>query len=166
METMRTNKTGWWFIRFLCCLAVSTVIGQEKPTYMGTLDYIQKTGRLWGVKELLLNTNGTVTFVDAKNSGYGHGLTMFDSKDKAVDQVVLSPSQSCSLSDGRHAFIKYELSANKDGVVTVVVTDRFDARSFGKNVTAVTKTVQIKPYKDGAEGPQQRAGGGAANHPP
>ncbi len=133
------------------CPALSPAIAQEPSAYRDTLDYIHKNGRLWGVKELLLGTNGTVTLVDAKDSGYGHGLTMYDAKGRAVDQIALSPSQFCSLSDGRHVSTKYGLQAVEDGVIAMLVTDRINAQSFGKGVTERTEVARLKPYKDEPE---------------
>jgi hypothetical protein len=152
-------KTGFVLASLVCCCAVSIAAEREKPKYAGTLDYIQKTGRLWGVKELVLNANGTATLVHATRPGYGYGMWMLDANDKVVDQIVLSPHESCRLSDGDHAFIKYELKAVKDGVATVLVKDKFDAASFGKGVTEESKTVQVKAYKDEKAGPKQPSAG-------
>lgn len=127
---------------------------EQEPKNKTTIDYIQDTGRLWGVAELKLNENDSITLIDAKSSGVGLNLIMRDSKSKIVDSVTLKPGQACSLSDGRHAFITYELKAIKDGRVIITVTDEFDARSFGDGIKKEKKTLTISPYKK-QESPQQ-----------
>jgi hypothetical protein len=145
---------------FVFVICITVVAGAaEKETYNSCLDYIKRNGKLWGVCEVATNDNGTVTIVDAKHAGFGYGLTMYDSDNKFVSKVMLSVKQQCRLSDGHHAFLKYEVKAIKDGVVEVTVTDRFDARSFGKDVTEKTETVSVKPYKDEDKKPEPPAGG-------
>ena len=61
--------------------------------------------------------------------------------------MILSTGQSCSLSDGRHAFINYEFKAIKQDRITISVTDKFDARSFGNGIKETKSTVTISPYK-------------------
>ena len=72
---------------------------------------------------------------------------MRDSKYKTVDSITLKPGQACSLSDGRHAFITYELKAIEQGRIIITVTDKFDARSFGDGIKRTKKTITITPYK-------------------
>ena len=152
---MRRTRIALFFV-----ICVTVVAGAaEKETYNSCLDYIKRTGKLWGICEVATNDDGTVMIVDAKHAGFGYGLTMYDSDNKFVSKVTLSAKQQCSLSDGHHAFLKYEVKAIKDGVVEVTVTDRFDARSFGKGVTEKTETVSVKPYKDEDKKPEQSAGG-------
>ncbi len=141
---MRSIRIG---LSALLCAAAVAGAAEEQP-YKNCRDYIQRTGKLWGVCEVATNADGTVTLVDAKNAGYGYGLAMYDSEEQVVPQVTLKPKQHCRLADGDHACLKYEIRAVKDGVVEVIVTERFDARSFGKNVTEQTETVSVKPYKD------------------
>ena len=132
------------------CLLVLIAAGcrldkdQEQNT---TIDYIRQTGRLWGVAELKLNENGSITLIDAKSSGVGLNLMMRDSKHKTVDSITLKHGQACSLSDGRHAFITYELKAIEQGRIIITVTDEFDARSFGDGIKRTKKTLTISPYK-------------------
>ncbi len=113
-----------------------------------TIDYIRQTGRLWGVAEVTLNENGSITLIDAKSSGVGLNLMMHDANNQVVDSVTLSPGQSCSLSDGRHVFITYEFKAMEQGRVTITVTDKFDARSFGDGIKQTKATINISPYKN------------------
>jgi len=122
-------------------------IRSEQPSYENTFEYIEKTGRLWGVAAISLNQDNSVTLQDAKTSGYGYGLMMFDSKFNVVDALTIGQGQSCSLADGRHVFIKYELKEVEDGNLTFVVTDKFDARSFGDGIKEEKKTLTILPYK-------------------
>lgn len=132
------------------CLLVLIAAGcrpdedQKNNTMIG---YIRQTGRLWGVAELKLNENGSITLVDAKSSGVGLNLMMRDSKHKTVDSVTLTPGQACSLSDGRHAFITYELKAIEQDRIIITVNDRFDARSFGNGIKETKETITISPYK-------------------
>jgi hypothetical protein len=116
---------------------------------MHSLNHIKQTGKLWGICEVTINDAAeTVTLVDAKYTGNGWGLTMYDSENKHVSQVTLKVNQHCRLSDGHHAFMKYVIKSIKDGIVEIAVTERFDARSFGKGVTEKTETISVKPYKD------------------
>ncbi|MDH4238882.1 MAG: hypothetical protein OEW48_04920 [Phycisphaerae bacterium] len=119
----------------------------EEPKNKTTIDYIRQTGRLWGVTEVALNENGSITIVDAKSSGVGLNLMMRDSNNKVVDSVTLSPGQSCSLSDGRHVFITYELKVIKNSRIIIAVTDKFDARSFGDGIKRTKAVVTISSYK-------------------
>jgi len=119
----------------------------EDPEHNTTIDYIRQTGQLWGVAEVTLNENGSITLVDTKSSGVGLNLMMRDSKHKSVDSITLTPGQSCSLSDGRHVFITYQLKAIEAGRITITVTDKFDARSFGDGIKRAKATVTISPYK-------------------
>lgn len=134
----------------LLCLFALIGLGcraDRDPNSSATIEYIRQTGRLWGVAEVALNENGSITLVDAKSSGVGLNLMMRDSKHKTVDSITLSPSQSCSLSDGRHVFITYELKAIEAGRIVIKVTDEFDARSFGDGIKRTKATVTISPYK-------------------
>jgi hypothetical protein len=131
---------------------LGVAFADDKPQYKSNVDYIKKTGKLCGICEVRLNTNATVTLVDAKTSGYGYGLTLFSSEGKLVDQVDLGMSQSCTLSDGQHGSLKYELKSVKAGVIiTLAVTDHFDARSFGGGAWEQKASVSINAYKDAAE---------------
>ncbi|MBW2172448.1 MAG: tyrosine-protein phosphatase [Deltaproteobacteria bacterium] len=122
-------------------------IKKEKPSYENTFDYLEKTCRLWGVAAVSLNEDNSITLEDEKTSGYGYGLMMFDFKHNVVDAVTIRQGQSCSLADGRHVFLKYELEKVEDGNLTFVVTDKFDARSFGNGVKEEKKTMIISPYR-------------------
>ncbi len=141
----------------LCPLVLITVgcWPEEVPKNRTTIDYIRQTGRLWGVAEVTLNESGSITLVDAKSSGVGLNLMMRDSNNKVVDSVTLKPGRSCTLSDGRHVFINYELKAIKQGRIIITVTDEFDARSFGDGIKRTRKTITISPYKK-EENPNSR----------
>ncbi len=105
--------------------------------------------KMWGICEVAINiADGTVTLVDAKYSGDGRGLAMYDAENKWVSQVTLHENQYCRLSDGHHASSKYTIKSIKEDIVEVIVTERFDARSFGKGITEKTKIIFVKPYKD------------------
>lgn len=132
------------------CLLVLIATGcrpDQDPNSSTTIDHIRQTGRLWGVSEVRLNENGSITLIDAKSSGVGLNLMMRDANNKVVDSVTLSPGRACSLSDGRHAFITYELKAIEAGRITITVTDEFDARSFGDGIKQTKGTVTISEYK-------------------
>lgn len=132
------------------CLLVLIAAGcrpDKEPEQNTTIDYIRQTGRLWGVTELKVNVDNSITLVDAKSSGVGLNLMMRDSDNKDVDSVTLSPGQACSFSDGRHVFITYELKAIEQDRIIIKVTDKFDARSFGNGIKKEKKTITISPYK-------------------
>lgn len=132
------------------CLLVLIAVGcrpDQDSNSSATIDYIRQTGRLWGIDEVNLNENGSITLIDAKSSGVGLNLMMHDSNNQLVDSVILSPGQSCSLSDGRHVFITYAFKAIEQGWVSITVTDKFDARSFGDSIKQTKATINISPYK-------------------
>jgi hypothetical protein len=56
------------------CLLVLIATGcrpKQEPKSNTTIDYIRQTHRLWGVAELKLNENNSITLIDAKSSGDG-----------------------------------------------------------------------------------------------
>lgn len=122
-------------------------IKSHRPSYKNTFEYTEKTGRLWGVAAINLNEDNSITLQDEKASGYGYGLMMFDLNHNVADAVTITQGQSCSLADGHHVFIQYELQEIEDGKLTFVVTDKFDARSFGDGIKEEKKTLSISPYK-------------------
>ena len=135
------------FLFLLILVAIGCWPEQEpEQNSSTTIDYIRQSGRMWGVAEVTLNENGSITLVDAKSSGVGLNLMMRDANNKVVDSVTLSPGQSCSLSDGRHAFITYEFKAIEKGQIVINVTDKFDARSFGDGIKQTKENVTISPY--------------------
>lgn len=117
--------------------------GADKPEYKNTIDYIQQTGRLWGIAQVTIDNDNSVTLVDAE-TGYGRGLSL--SLSRRVASVTLKIGESCVLSDGHHAFITYELKKIEKGKITFLVTDKFDARSFGDGIKQETKILTISPY--------------------
>ncbi len=121
----------------------SNVSGVARPYYSGAIDYILKTGRLWGISKLEVNGD-SVTLVDAV-VGYGAGMEM--SLSKVVLSETIKPGKSCTLRDGDHATVIYKLKKIKADKITFFVTETFDARSFGKGITTQSKTVTISPYK-------------------
>jgi len=116
--------------------------------YKSSLDYIEKTNKLWGVSECIVNMDKSITFVDRKNSGVGVYLFIRDDKGGFLDKVTLKPGESFELMDGHHAFITYKYQGIEDEKIIIEVTDKFDARSFGDDIKIEKKTVTILPYKD------------------
>jgi protein tyrosine phosphatase (PTP) superfamily phosphohydrolase (DUF442 family) len=131
-------------------------IRSDQSSYKNTFDYIEKTCRLWGIAAVSLNEDNSITLEDEKTSGYGYGLMMFDFNHKVVDAATIRRGQSCSLADGRHVLIEYELKKVEDGKLTFVITEKFDAGSFGGGVKEEKKTMTLSPYK--LISPQQGAG--------
>jgi hypothetical protein len=128
-------------------MATSVAFASDEPSYKNTFDYIERSGRLWGVAVVALNKDNSVTLEDANTPDYGYGLMMFDLQHNVVNSVTIKQGQSCSLADGHHVFLEYELKKVNDGRLMFVVTDRFDARSFGGEVKEEKKTITISPYK-------------------
>ncbi len=126
--------------------AYSALCAQDKQSYDSTTDYILKTQRLWGISEVRVNEDGTVTLTDAKNSGYGYALFVPDGKGGFLEQITLSPGQSFELTDGHHAFITYKFVKVEKDKIIFAVTDKFDARAFGDKVRIETKEVTVTPY--------------------
>jgi hypothetical protein len=121
--------------------------GEQTVTQSATIDAIEKSGRLWGVEEVQLNKDGSVTLKDTMHSGEGVNLMMINASNASgVDSVDLLIGQSCSLSDGHHVFITYKLKSIIGNVLTFMVTDKFDARAFGDNIKIAHKEVAISPY--------------------
>jgi protein tyrosine phosphatase (PTP) superfamily phosphohydrolase (DUF442 family) len=121
-------------------------IRSDQSSYKNTFDYIDKTCRLWGIAAVSLNEDNSITLEDEKISGYGYALMMFDFNHKVVDAVTIRQGESFSLSDGHHVFIEYELEKVEDGKLTFVITDKFDARSFGDGIKEEEKTMTVSPY--------------------
>ena len=115
-----------------------------EPKYKSSIDYIQQTGRLWGISEVMINNDASITLVDAK-TGPGRGLMM--SLSKPQNSTTIKPGESCLLTDGHHAATVYKLQKIEQGKLTFSITEKFDARSFGKGITTETKTVTILPYR-------------------
>ncbi|MDD3949318.1 MAG: hypothetical protein PHT43_07625 [Anaerolineaceae bacterium] len=122
---------------------------RDQVKSMPLLDYILRTGKLWGICEMAINdAEGTVTLAVPRYTGRGLKMTLYDNENKRVEQVTLKVNQHCLLSDNRHSFMKYLIKSIKDGIVEVEVTEHFDARSFGKEVTEQTETMAVKAYQD------------------
>ncbi len=130
---------------------------EDKPQYKSAIEYIQKTGRLWGISEVWVDADATVILIDAKSAGCGYGMMMLTPESKIVESVNLKVSQSCTLTDGHHASIGYKLKSVKNGVMIIEVTETFDARSFGKGVKEENATVSVTPYSDKEKETQQAA---------
>lgn len=116
-----------------------------KTENSATIEAIEKTGQLWGIEEVTLNGDSSVTLTDADSMemGLGCGLFMSDVSDGVMN---LRTGQSCLLTDGRHAFITYELNEIEENKLTFIVTDKFDARAFGDGIQIARKAVTISPY--------------------
>lgn len=128
----------------LVILLSAGVSADEKPDYKNAIDYMRKTDRLWGIAAVTINKNETVTLFDAE-TGYGYGLLL--SITENVNSVTIKAGESCTLSDGHHAFITYELRELKKNKITFLVKDEFDARSFGAGIEKDTGIIVISPYK-------------------
>jgi len=133
---------------FLLVLISGGCRADRAPNSSATIEYIRQSGRLWGVAEVALNKNDSITLVDAKSSGVGLNLMMRDPNHKTVDSMTLTPGRACCLSDGHHVFITYELKAIEQGRIIITVTDKFDARSFGDGIKETKETITISPYKN------------------
>jgi len=116
--------------------------------FKSTIEYIQKTHKLWGISKVTDNGDNTITLADGKNEGYGHALGLMDKNSEWIDEITLKPKESCLLTDGHHAFITYQFIAIKDSNITFKVIDKFDARSFGDGIKKETAKFTISPYED------------------
>jgi len=120
------------------------------------IEDIINTGELWGVKEVSVNPDGSVTLVESFYEGKGYGLTMVDINNKLTEQSVLKPGQSCCLTDRYHATIRYTFLRSENSRLYFKVTEHFDARAFGDKIKIVTRTVKIKEYKNKDNKPQYK----------
>jgi hypothetical protein len=118
--------------------------------YKSTIDYIEKTNKLWGIAGCTINDDGTITFVDRQKSGVGEGqfLWIDDETNSFPDRITLKQGESFDLIDGHHAFITYTYLGLENNRISINVTDKFDARSFGDGIKVNKKDVIIFPYKD------------------
>ena len=116
--------------------------------YKSTIDYIEKTNKLWGISACIVNKDRSVTFVDSKEKGYGYALWMPNEKGGFSEKVTLKPGESFELIDGHHAFITYKFIGFEDDGINIEVTDKFDARSFGGQVKQERKVLMIIQYED------------------
>jgi hypothetical protein len=141
----RCDPFTWVFLMSVLMVLPSTVFCEE---YKSTIDYIQKTNKLWGISACTVNKDGSMTLVDRKEKGYGYALWIPDGKGGFLEEVTLKPGKSCELIDGDHAFITYKFIGFKDGWIIIEVTDKFDARSFGGEAKQERKALMIIPYED------------------
>ncbi|MBL6991579.1 MAG: hypothetical protein ISR65_17475 [Bacteriovoracaceae bacterium] len=139
------KKTNSILTVFVLFTAIYSTMSLAKLKYEGTMDYIEKTKRLWGIASVVHNKDDTITIIDAKNSGYGYGLSLRDTKYKFASTVTLSSGESCSLLDD-HGTITYKFLGLSKGNVIIEVTDYSDARSFGGGITEKVKKIKIQPY--------------------
>lgn len=119
---------------------------EEEAGYRSRFDYIRKTSKLPGISSCRINSGGSITLADSKNSGYGYTLLMLDPKGAVIDEAVLKPGESCVLTDSRHLTVSYKFLRLKNGRIIFEVTDKFDSRSFGGKVRKQTKDIIIPPY--------------------
>jgi hypothetical protein len=131
---------------FLTLVGVSGNIYSSE--FEGTIDYIEKTSKLWGILKVIDNGNNTVTLVDRKIQGYGYALGLLYKNDGWIDEITLRPNESCLLTDGHHTFITYKFITVRNSNITLEVVDKFDARSFGNGIKEKNKRVIIKSYED------------------
>ena len=108
--------------------------------------YIEQTSKLWGISEVIINEDGSVTLFDSKTTEPGYGLSLRNSDKKSVDQVTLKPKEVCSLTD-HHACITYRFLTVDGSKIAFSVSDKFDARSFGGGIKEDTKILSVKPYE-------------------
>jgi len=135
---------GIKIIFLIIILLPGFAFGTDKPEYKSTIDYIQKTGRLWGISEIRINEDNSVTLLDSE-TGYGSQLMM--SLTKVVKSETINVGEKSVLIDGHHVFITYEFKKLEKNKITFLVTDKFDARSFGDGIKEETKIITILPYK-------------------
>jgi hypothetical protein len=138
-------------------VASSTNDQQKVPAgrpYKTAIEYIENTSNLWGIASVTLHVDGSVTLVDATNSGFGYGLMLFAAERTRQDLVTLKKGESCSLSDGDHAFLSYTFKGlNSEKQMVFIVVERFDARSFGDGIKEQTKELVVIQYGDGRATP-------------
>lgn len=127
------------FVRSLMGLTLGCIV----VSCFGSDTVAKDSKRLWGIAEVKLNKDGSVTLFDATE---GDGHAMMFSLSTIVKSVTLKPGESCSLTDGDHATITYTLKKADGNQLTFHIKDRFDARSFGDGIKVKEKTITIAPY--------------------
>lgn len=135
---MKKAITGLIIILLSLAVFASAALG-----FKSTIDYIQKTNRLWGIAAVRINKDNSVTLVDAKS---GNGYALMLSLTEALKSVTIKIGDAGTLSDGHHVFITYKLRAINEDKITFIVTDEFDARSFGGVIEKASETVIISAY--------------------
>jgi len=116
--------------------------------YTSTIDYSQKTKKIWGIAACTVNTDGSVTLVDSTTTGYGYALWIPNGTGGYLPEVTLRPGESFDLIDGHHAFITNTFLGITDEGISIDITDKFDARSFGGEIKEQRAIVTIEPYAD------------------
>lgn len=119
----------------------TAVFASESNKAQGPLDYAKSTGRLWGVAELHVNRDGSVTLVDAEDTFFmyrGNGSRV------RVGRVTLKPGDSCVLTDMYHAAVRYEINRIEAGVVNVSVVSTFTFPGIEDKEERLT--LNISPY--------------------
>lgn len=136
------------FIAFSGCSVSDT-----RTVGLNNIEEIRNTSELPGIREVLLNADGSATLFDLLHQGRGHGLMMFDNDRKRSEQSTLKPGESCLLADGHHGSITYTFLRSEGGKLYFEVTDTFSATSFGGAVQTDTATVAIGEFKKQDEMP-------------
>lgn len=147
LATIPEEFNGYVWTNRVDRIASSTRFRRNIDKTESCIDYIEQTGKLWGVSEVTVNDNQTVTMVDATHGGPGYGLTMYDGAANFVASLTLTVGQSVMLSDGHHASLQYTIKSIGSGSAEIDVLERFDARSFGRGITEEKGIVKIASYK-------------------
>lgn len=147
LATIPDEFNGYVWTNRVDRIASSTKFRRNIDKAESCIDYIEQTGKLWGVSEVTVNDNQTVTMVDATHGGAGCGLTMYDGAANFVASLTLTVGQSVTLSDGHHASLQYTIKSIGSGSAEIDVLERFDARSFGRGITEKRGIVKVASYK-------------------
>ena len=113
-----------------------------------TISAIEESGKLIGVEQIMLKNDDSVILTAGKCTPH---LVMRDGSGRDVNSATLKVGQECQFSDFRHVTIKYKLVDIKEGTLYFLVTDTFNAISFGGAVETWAKTVAILPYAEQTE---------------
>lgn len=139
------TRTG--LILIACIAGCNGEPREVEPLEGGCIEEMQKTGTLWGIREVRANPDGSVTLSESRWSGPGCALFMLDANGQPAKQVTLKPGASCRLTDGHHAFLRYTYLRGADGKLQFEVLERFDARAFGDGVKEATETLAVSGYR-------------------
>lgn len=134
----------------VCVIAIVLLSGRQvfSQDYQTTIEYIQETKKLWGISSCAVNGDGSITLVDRRDSGIGHMLWFYAESDNVPEKVILKKGEYCELTDGHHVSITYKFIRLDNKDITIEVTDKFDARSFGRGIKKERKRVVINPYSE------------------
>lgn len=122
-------------------------VSYPRYTYLNStpvIDGIEKTHKLFGISACIINSDGSITLMDAaENALWIPGVS-----GGRLESMTLRPGEACRLIDGHHISISYKFLGLRNNEIDIEVIDKFDARAFGSDIKQAKKEVVIFSYDD------------------